>query len=161
MVYEILGPMFFAETNDYLAFTHEKHKNNYYEMNASGMLYQITGEKKYAQFVLGMLKKYAEIYPTLGTHPAQNSETPGKLFWQALNEAVWLFHTANAYDCVYNFINLTDRTYIEKNLFYPMTEFQDSSTHNIIKVPDEPLFFPPILHNLLFFPTKNHNRFYS
>ena len=27
MVYEILGPMFFAETNDYLAFTNEKHKN--------------------------------------------------------------------------------------------------------------------------------------
>lgn len=27
MVYEILGSMFFAETNDYLAFTHEKHKN--------------------------------------------------------------------------------------------------------------------------------------
>ena len=27
MVYEILGPIFFAETNDYLAFTHEKHKN--------------------------------------------------------------------------------------------------------------------------------------
>ena len=27
MVYEIFGPMFFAETNDYLAFTHEKHKN--------------------------------------------------------------------------------------------------------------------------------------
>ena len=27
MVYEILGPMFFAETNDYLAFTHEKHKD--------------------------------------------------------------------------------------------------------------------------------------
>ena len=26
MVYEIFGPMFFAETNDYLAFTHEKHK---------------------------------------------------------------------------------------------------------------------------------------
>jgi len=74
-------------------YTHEKHKNNYYEMNASGMLYQITGEKKYAQFVLDMLKKYAEMYPTLGTHPAQNSETPGKLFWQALNEAVWLFHT--------------------------------------------------------------------
>ena len=111
-------------------YTHEKHKNNYYEMNASGMLYQITGEKKYAQFVLDMLKKYAEIYPTLGTHPAQNSETPGKLFWQALNEAVWLFHTANAYDYVYNFINLTDRTYIEKNLFYPMAEFISNGNAN-------------------------------
>ena len=47
-----------------------------------------------------------------------------------------------------------------------MTEFQDSSTHNIIKVPDEPLFFPPILHNLLFFPTKIiidfiHNSFHT
>ena len=27
MVYEIHGPMFFGATNDYLAFTHEKHKN--------------------------------------------------------------------------------------------------------------------------------------
>lgn len=111
-------------------YTHEKHKNNYYEMNASGMLYQITGEKKYAQFVLDMLKKYAEMYPTLGTHPAQNSETPGKLFWQALNEAVWLFHTANAYDCVYNFITLNDRAYIEKNLFYPMAEFISNGNAN-------------------------------
>lgn len=111
-------------------YTHEKHKNNYYEMNAAGTLYQITGEKKYAQFVLDMLKKYAEIYPTLGTHPAQNSNTPGKLFWQALNEAVWLFHTANAYDCIYNFISLTDRAYIEKNLFYPMAEFISNGNAN-------------------------------
>lgn len=104
-------------------YTHEKHKNNYYEMNACGILYQITGKKEYAQFVRNMLMKYADLYPTLGLHPVVKSETPGKLFWQTLNESVWLVHTANAYDCVYNFISETDRKHIEKNLFYPVAEF--------------------------------------
>ncbi len=104
-------------------YTHEKHKNNYYEMSAAGTLYQITGRTQYAQFVRDMLMKYAQMYPTLGLHPAVKSDTPGKIFWQALNDAVWLVHTANAYDCVYNFINEKDRSYIEKNLFYPMAEF--------------------------------------
>lgn len=104
-------------------YTHEKHKNNYYEMNACGIMYQLTGNKAYAQFVRTMLMKYAEMYPTLGLHPAVRSETPGKLFWQALNEAVWLVHTANAYDCVYDFISNADRKVIEKNLFYPIADF--------------------------------------
>lgn len=104
-------------------YTHEKHKNNYYEMFAAGTMYQITGKKTYAEFVRKMLLKYAELYPTLGLHPATKSETPGKLFWQALNEAVWLVHTACAYDCVYNNISEADRAVIEKNLFYPIVSF--------------------------------------
>jgi len=104
-------------------YTHEKHKNNYYQMNAAGTMYQLTGDVKYAQFVKDMLLKYAQIYPTLGLHPLIKSDVRGKLFWQTLNDAVWLVHTANAYDCVYNFIDEKDRTFIEKNLFYPMVEF--------------------------------------
>lgn len=104
-------------------YTHEKHKNNYYEMNACGIMFQLSGKKEYALFVRNMLLKYAEMYPTLGLHPAVKSETPGKIFWQTLNESVWLVHTAIAYDCVYNFISETDRETIEKNLFYQMAEF--------------------------------------
>lgn len=104
-------------------YTHEKHKNNYYQMNAAGTLYQITGKKAYAVFVRDMLMKYAELYPTLGLHPAVRSKTPGKIFWQALNEAVWLVHTANAYDCVYDFLSPDERTHLEKNLFRPIAEF--------------------------------------
>ncbi|MDD2798592.1 MAG: alginate lyase family protein [Bacteroidales bacterium] len=104
-------------------YTHEKHKSNYYAMNAAGILYQLTGNVKYAQFVRDMLVKYAAIYPSLPLHPAVQSESPGKLFWQTLNEAVWLVHTANAYDCVYDFISVKDKNYIEKNLFHPMAEF--------------------------------------
>ncbi len=104
-------------------YTHEKHKNNYYEMNAAGSMYQLTGNVRYARFVQDMLLKYADMYPTLGLHPAVNSSTPGKIFWQALNDAVWLVHAANAYDCVYDFMSKKDRLYVEKNLFRPMAEF--------------------------------------
>ncbi len=104
-------------------YTHEKHKNNYYEMNAAGTMYQLTGTVKYAEFVRNMLLKYAELYPTLPLHPVIKSEARGKIFWQTLNDAVWLVHTANAYDCVYNFISEKDRNFIEKDLFKPMAEF--------------------------------------
>jgi hypothetical protein len=111
-------------------YTHEKHKNNYYEMNAAGILFQLTGNKQYAQFVRDMLMEYANMYPTLGLHPAVKSKTPGKIFWQALNEAVWLVHTANAYDCVYNFLSESDRKHIEKNLFYPIAGFISNGNPN-------------------------------
>ncbi len=104
-------------------YTHEKHKNNYYQMNACGILYQITGKKEYAEFVKNMLLKYAEIYPGLGMHPMTISNVRGKLFWQSLNDAVWLFHTSNAYDCVYNYISKSDRQKIENQLLLPEAEF--------------------------------------
>lgn len=104
-------------------YTHEKHKNNYYQMNAAGTIFQITGNTKYAQFVHDILMKYAQLYPTIGLHPLIKSDVRGKLFWQTLNDAVWLVHAANAYDCTYDFIPEKDRRYIEKNLFYPMVEF--------------------------------------
>jgi len=117
---EIVVPI---PVNEGGGYTHEKHKNNYYEMNAAGTMYQITGKKEYAEFVRKMLLKYSELYTTLGLHPSKRSDTPGKIFWQLLNDCVWLFHTALAYDCVYDYLNTTDKAYIEKNLFRPMAEF--------------------------------------
>ncbi|HCV16014.1 MAG TPA: chondroitin lyase, partial [Rikenellaceae bacterium] len=70
--------------------THEKHKDNYYAMYYSGIMYQITGEDKYAAYVQKMLNEYLKLYPTLGYHPVKMSSTPGRLFWQTLNDFVWL-----------------------------------------------------------------------
>jgi len=117
---EIIVPLPLNEGGGY---THEKHKNNYYEMNAAGTMYQISGKSEYAEFVRKMLMKYAELYPTLGLHPSKRSETPGKIFWQLLNDCVWLFHTALAYDCIYDYLNSSQKTNLEKNLFRPMAEF--------------------------------------
>lgn len=104
-------------------FTHERHKKNYNEMHKAGVLYQVLGDKKYALFIKNMLNEYAKIYPTLPLHPVQKSKYRGKLFWQGLNECVWLVHTAQAYDCIYDYLTESERKNIEKNLFEPMVKF--------------------------------------
>lgn len=102
---------------------HEQHKSNYYAMFYCGIAYQLTGDKKYANYVTAMLENYAELYPTLGFHPVSLSPVPGRLFWQTLNESVWLVHTAVAYDCIYHTLSTKQRASIEKKLFIPMANF--------------------------------------
>lgn len=102
---------------------HEQHKSNYYAMFHCGVAYQLTGDKKYATYVANMLQAYAKLYPTLSFHPLQLSPVPGRLFWQTLNESVWLVHTAVAYDCIYNTLSSKQRATIEENLFVPMADF--------------------------------------
>lgn len=103
--------------------THERHKRNYVEMQAAGFLYQITHDSRYAQFVRDMLLKYADLYPTLGLHPAAKSQAPGKLFHQMLNETVWLVNASQAYDCIYDTLSPEDRTRIENNVFRSIARF--------------------------------------
>ncbi len=104
-------------------YTHEKHKQNYNEMYQAGLLFQITGDEKYAVFIRDMLRKYAEMYPKLGKHPKAKKQTPGRLFWQSLNETVWLVHTIQAYDCIYDWLDEKDRHLFENNIFIPMANF--------------------------------------
>jgi hypothetical protein len=105
-------------------YTHERHKQNYTEMQAAGVLYAVTGDERYARFVRDMLLRYAELYPALGAHPmATSAQSSGRLFWQTLNESVWLVHTAQAYDCVYDWLKPADRETIERQLLRPMAGF--------------------------------------
>lgn len=116
-------------------YTHEQHKRNYKAMYNGGIAYQLSGDEKYADFVREMLMEYAKMYPTLGIHPHKKNQAPGKLFWQGLNESVWLVYTAQAYDCVYDYISVEDKEYIEKNLFRKVVEFftvEDSYSFNRI-----------------------------
>ena len=104
-------------------YTHEVHKKNYLDLLDAGVVYQVSGEAKYAEFVKKMLLEYAEMYPELDLHPVQKSNYRGKLFWQGLNECVWLVHASQAYDCVYDYLSKEERDSIEQNLFYPMCDF--------------------------------------
>lgn len=104
-------------------YTHEQHKLNYYYMFDCGVAYQLSGEEKYARYVVDMLLAYAKLYPTLGFHPMTLSKTPGRLFWQTLNESVWLVHTAVAYDCVYDYLTEQERRTIEGDLLRPVADF--------------------------------------
>lgn len=104
-------------------YTHTTHKQNYVNMFGAGILWQITGNKVYAEYVKKMLMSYADIYPSLPLHPVEKSYARGKLFWQLLNEAVWLIYADIAYDCIYDFLQGKEREFIENNLLLPYADF--------------------------------------
>ncbi len=104
-------------------YTHEQHKRNYINMFNAGAVYQISGDARYAKYVRDVLIEYAKVYSTWGEHPAKKNNPSGKIFWQTLNDFVWLVHVSHAYDCAYNGISAADRKGIEEKLFRPMVEF--------------------------------------
>ena len=104
-------------------YTHEKHKRNYLTMYRAGMLFQVLGDEKYANYVKEMLLGYAELIPTIGLHPNGKSYSPGKLFWQGLNDAMWMVHVAQAYDCVYYEFTNEERELVKQNVLKDMGDF--------------------------------------
>jgi hypothetical protein len=104
-------------------YTHDKHKANYMLMFNSGVLYNLTGDNKYAKLVKDMLLKYAVLNPKLTKHPEATSSSPGRIFWQALNDANWLVYTGMAYDLVYNALTPAERRTIEDGAFKPEVDY--------------------------------------
>lgn len=104
-------------------YTHERHKKNWFILQKAGNLYQITGEKKYAEYIRQNLLAYAKMFPTLPKHPTDRSYATGKIFWQCLNDANWLVYVSQAYDAVYNFMSKEERDFVEKDLFRPLAEW--------------------------------------
>jgi hypothetical protein len=104
-------------------YTHEKHKANYMLMFNSGILYNITGDLKYATLVKQLFLKYARMVPTLAAHPESVGSLKGKIFWQSLNDANWLVYAGMAYDLVYNSLSATERKTIEDGAFKPIVDY--------------------------------------
>ena len=104
-------------------YTHERHKENYTLMFNASLLYQITGEAKYAELVKDLFLKYAKLNPTLKDHPQASASNPGRLFFQALNDANWLVYTGLAFDGIYNYLSPEERKTIEDGAFKPEVDY--------------------------------------
>jgi len=104
-------------------YTHDKHKANYTLMFNSGLMYELTGETKYAKLVKDMFLKYAVLNPILKVHPQATSAFPGHLFWQALNDANWLVYTGLAFDCIHDYLTPEERKTIADGAFKPEVDF--------------------------------------
>lgn len=106
-------------------YTHEQHKKNYQLMYHAGVIYQLTQNKTYANYVREMLLAYATLYPTLELHPKRKvkSQNPGKFFWQSLNEAMWLVYTIQAYDLIHDTLAPREIDKIEQSLLKPVALF--------------------------------------
>lgn len=104
-------------------YTHERHKENYKVIHDAGLLYQLTGEAKYLEHAKALLLAYADIYTDLPLHPAKKNQNPGKLFWQNLNESVWLVYTVQGFDAIAGALTDADRVRIENDLLRPAADF--------------------------------------
>ncbi len=104
-------------------YTHDKHKANYTLMFNSGMMYQLTGDVRYAKLVKDIFIKYAALNPTLKNHPQATSSSPGRIFWQALNDANWLVYTGMAFDLIHDYLTPQERKQIAEGAFKPEVDF--------------------------------------
>lgn len=104
-------------------YTHEQHKQNGKTIYEAGMLFDYTGNNEYVDAIKTILLDYANLYPTLGIHPEKKNQSPGKLFWQGLNEAVWLVYAIQGYELVRDELSLEEQTSIEEKIFFPMAKF--------------------------------------
>ena len=109
-------------------YTHEQHKRNYQTIQAAGALYRLTGDRVYSDFARDMLLEYARLYPTLGKHPAGRGQIPGRLFWQTLNDSVWLVHASQGYDAIRDSLSAEDRSTIDEHVFRRMVRFLSDET---------------------------------
>ncbi len=104
-------------------YTHEQHKNNAKLIYDSAQLYKLTGKAGYAEFATKLMTSYADLYPAWGIHPAKKEQSPGRMFWQNLNESWWLVHVAQGYGAVKDQLNDETRAHIETNLLRNMADF--------------------------------------
>lgn len=124
-----------AETDLYLAepidvpghspaggYAHNKHQRNAKFIDQAGRLFLITGDEKYAEFVATLLTGYADKYLELGFQEQRNTNPPGRLFHQMLNEHVWMLYVGAGYSCVSHWLTVTQRAHISERLFEPMLE---------------------------------------
>ena len=103
-------------------YAHNKHQQNAKYMDQAGRLFLITGEQKYATFTADLLTQYADKYLTLGFHEQLNTNPPGRLFHQMLNEHVWLLYASLGYSCIKHSLSDAQRKHIVEQLFEPMLE---------------------------------------
>lgn len=121
---EIAGPLDVPVPKDAGGgYTHEQHKKNYQSIYDAGRLFALTREQKYADHAKRLLLAYAELYPTLGEHPKKKEQAPGRLFWQSLNESVWLVVAIQGYDAIKESLSPSERRQIETGVLRPVADF--------------------------------------
>src|SRR3546814_18614455 len=77
--------------------------------------------------VRGLLLAYADLYPGLGPHPAKANQNAGRLFWQSLNDSVFLVNAVQGYAQIRDALSAADRKRIADQVIRPMARFQIGS----------------------------------
>ena len=103
-------------------YEHNRHKQNYIHLDLAGRLYLITGDKRYLDYATTMLVEYAKVYKTRDLNISRDTNKPGRLFHQTLNENMWMLYASCAYSCIRHELTEDQQQLIENDLFKVMLE---------------------------------------
>ncbi|PKF60563.1 chondroitin lyase [Psychromonas sp. psych-6C06] len=103
-------------------YEHNRHKQNYIHLDLAGRLYLITEDKRYLDYATSMLIEYAKVYKTRELNISRDSNKPGRLFHQTLNENMWMLYSSCAYSCIRHELTDDQQQLIENDLFKVMLE---------------------------------------
>jgi hypothetical protein len=91
-----------------------------------GLMWQLTGDNKYADFAKKILLAYADAYPTygIGARPGF-SHAPSIIFDQVLGDAIWFVPLARGYDFIHDYTGITadERKHIEDGFIKPEAQW--------------------------------------
>lgn len=110
-------------------YAHNKHVQNYKYIEQAGRLFLITGDEKYAEFAAQVLTRYADKYLELSFQEQRNTNPPGRLFHQMLNEHCWMLYASLGYSCISHYLSDAQRQHIVERLFEPMLEVATVKYH--------------------------------
>lgn len=114
---------------------HNQHQRNSRLIEQSGLLWQIERDTAAAEVGIQLLLGYADCYPTLPFHQQKNTNPPGKLFHQLLNEHMWLLYAVLGYGYLREALTQEQRETIEQGLFQPMlTLFTVTNAHDFDRI---------------------------
>ncbi len=114
---------------------HNQHKQNSRSIEGAGLLYQLSGNRAYADFGARLLLCYAEQYLQMDFHPQKNTNPPGRLFHQILNEHMWLLFAALGYSYIKETLTDAQQDTIENGLFQPMLQlFTRTCRHDFDRI---------------------------
>ena len=103
-------------------YEHNRHKQNYIHLDLAGRLYLITEDKRYLDYATTMLVEYAKVYKKRELNISRDSNKPGRLFHQTLNENMWMLYSSCAYSCIRRELTEAQQQLIENDLFKVMLE---------------------------------------
>lgn len=103
-------------------YEHNRHKQNYIHLDLAGRLYLITEDKRYLDYATTMLVEYAKVYKHRELNISRDSNKPGRLFHQTLNENMWMLYSSCAYSCIRHELTAEQQQLIENDLFKVMLE---------------------------------------
>ncbi|NKF51944.1 alginate lyase family protein [Shewanella sp. WXL01] len=112
-------------------YEHNRHKQNYIHLDLAGRLYLITEDERYLEYAKTMLVEYAKVYTSFELNTSRDSNPPGRIFHQTLNENMWMLYASCAYSCIRHKLTDDEITLIENDLFRPMIDlFVDTYAHD-------------------------------